>query len=82
MRASANAHSPIRWLLPTSFYTEAMIGVMNSKGGTAYSFRSEDSPEIHGGQLEERAVKDFGDRNGPNGCRQPVTGKIADHDME
>jgi len=51
----------LSWLLPTSFYTEAMIGVMNSTGGTVYSFRSEDSPDIHGGQIEERAVKDFGD---------------------
>jgi hypothetical protein len=39
----------VSWLLPTSFYTEAMVTVMNSAGETAYSFRSEESLDIHGG---------------------------------
>ncbi len=43
----------LSWLLPTSFYTEAMVTVANSTGGTASSFRSEESPEIHGGQINE-----------------------------
>lgn len=28
------------WLLPTSFYTEATLGVLNGQGGTAFSFRN------------------------------------------
>jgi hypothetical protein len=51
----------LSWLLPTSFYSEAMIAVMNSTGGTTYSFRSEDSPEIHGGEVVDRRVDGFGD---------------------
>ncbi len=47
----------VSWLLPTSWYTEAMLGVMNSAGETAYSFRSEESPDIHGGLAEEREVE-------------------------
>jgi hypothetical protein len=51
----------VSWLLPTSFYTEALLSVMNSKGGTTSSFRSDESGEIHGGVPVERAVEDFGD---------------------
>src|SRR6185503_17024389 len=49
------------WLLPTSFYTEAMLGVFNATGETTSSFRSEESPEIHGGEADDGAVKDVGD---------------------
>jgi hypothetical protein len=38
-----------------------MIGVFNSKGGTTSSFRSPDSPEIHGGTPVERPVNGLGD---------------------
>lgn len=51
----------LSWLAPTPFYTEAMVSVMNSAGGTAYSFRSEGSPEIHGGIAADRPVRAFGD---------------------
>ena len=51
----------LSWLLPTPFYTEAMVGVMNGAGGTAFSFRSEESSEIHGGAALERAVRGAGD---------------------
>ena len=51
----------LSWLLPTSFYSEAMVSVMNATGGTTSSFRSPDSPEIHGGQVDESAVKALGD---------------------
>ena len=51
----------ISWLLPTNFYTEAMVGVMNSAGGTAYSFRSDESADIHGGAPVERAVERLND---------------------
>ncbi|HEU5217828.1 MAG TPA: hypothetical protein VFU23_04170, partial [Gemmatimonadales bacterium] len=43
----------LSWLLPTSFYTEAMLTVANSVGGTAFSFRSDESSEIHGGEALE-----------------------------
>ncbi|MEA2707354.1 MAG: hypothetical protein QOH22_2142, partial [Gemmatimonadaceae bacterium] len=46
----------LSWLLPTSFYTEALLTVANATGGTASSFRSPDSPEIHGGVINDRLV--------------------------
>jgi hypothetical protein len=51
----------ISWLLPTSFYAEAMLSVMNSAGPTTYSFRSDESGEIHGGVPIERGVRGAGD---------------------
>lgn len=47
----------LSWLLPTPFYTEAMLSVANSAGGTTSSFRAENSPEMHGGVALERGVK-------------------------
>jgi hypothetical protein len=46
----------LSWLLPTSFYTEAMVTVANSLGETMSSFRSEESGEFHGGEVVERDV--------------------------
>jgi len=51
----------LSWLLPTSFYTEAMLTVANATGSTTSSFRSPDSPEIHGGVIDERPVNGFSD---------------------
>jgi hypothetical protein len=51
----------LSWLLPTGFYAEAMLGVLNSTGGTTYSFRSEGAEEITGGIAYEREVKNAGD---------------------
>jgi hypothetical protein len=51
----------LSWLAPTSFYTEAMVSVMNSAGGTTFSFRSDESSVIHGGVATERAVGGFQD---------------------
>ena len=51
----------ISWLLPTSFYTEATMAVLNSAGTTTYSFRSDESAAIHGGMPIERAVRGAGD---------------------
>jgi hypothetical protein len=51
----------LSWLFPTSFYTEAMVTVANSSGETMSSFRSEESGEIHGGQVDDRVVKRFND---------------------
>ena len=51
----------LSWLAPTSFYTEAMVSVLNSAGGTTSSFRSEESSEIHGGVPDARAVEKLQD---------------------
>lgn len=51
----------LSWLLPTSFYTEAMVTVANSDGGTAWSFRNPESGEFHGGAVIDRQVKGLGD---------------------
>jgi len=51
----------VSWLAPTSFYTEAMVSVLNSVGGTTFSFRSDESSEIHGGVPAEREVRGAGD---------------------
>jgi hypothetical protein len=51
----------LSWLAPTSFYTEAMITVANSAGGSLYSFRSDESSEIHGGVALPREVRSFKD---------------------
>jgi hypothetical protein len=49
------------WLLPTSFYTEAMVGFYNASGETTASFRSEESPELHGGVPDDSPVGDAAD---------------------
>ena len=51
----------LSWLLPTSFYTEAMVTIANSSGETMSSFRSEESGNIHGGRIDDREVEGFGD---------------------
>lgn len=51
----------LSWLPPTSWYSEAMLTVLNSTGGTAFSFRSDESSEIHGGVPNDGGVEDAGD---------------------
>jgi hypothetical protein len=51
----------LSWLMPTPWYAEAMVGVFNSVGGTAYSFQSDESPDIHGGPPFDPAVHSVGD---------------------
>jgi len=51
----------LSWLVPTHWYTEAMVSVLNSAGGTAFSFRSDESAEIHGGVPVTRDVLRFSD---------------------
>ena len=46
----------LSWLVPTSWYAEAMVSVLNSAGGTAFSFRSDESGEIHDGVPATREV--------------------------
>lgn len=51
----------LSWLLPTGFYAEAMLGVLNSTGETTHSFRSEGSAEITGAVPFARDVTNAGD---------------------
>jgi len=51
----------LSWLVPTSWYTEAMLSLVNSTSGTTFSFRSDESSEIHGGVATERPVLGLGD---------------------
>jgi hypothetical protein len=51
----------VAWLAPTRWYTEVMLSVLNSAGGTTASFRSDESPEIHGGMADPRGVRGLGD---------------------
>jgi len=47
----------ISWLAPTSWYSEATLSVLNSAGGTTFSFRSPESSELHGGVPVGRGVR-------------------------
>ena len=47
----------VSWLAPLPWYTEALVGVLNSGGETMFSFRTEESSEIHGGVPAERDVR-------------------------
>lgn len=51
----------LSWLLPTSFYTEAQVAVLNSGGETLFSFRTDESSEIHGGVPAARDVRGASD---------------------
>jgi hypothetical protein len=51
----------VSWLAPTSVYSEAILGVLNSAGETAFSFQSGESSEIHGGEPLSRTVDNVGD---------------------
>ncbi|MEP7001528.1 MAG: hypothetical protein ABI969_13670 [bacterium] len=51
----------LSWLVPTEFYTEATLTVLNSAGGTTSSFRSDESSDIHGGVPVARPVDNLGD---------------------
>jgi hypothetical protein len=51
----------LSWLPPTPWYAEAALTVLNSAGGTAFSFRSDESSDIHGGVPDEGMVRNAGD---------------------
>ncbi|MEO5904264.1 MAG: hypothetical protein ABIQ55_09655 [Gemmatimonadaceae bacterium] len=51
----------LSYLLPTPNYTEALVGIFNSTGGTTSSFRAPESSEIHGGVLDDRPVNSLKD---------------------
>ena len=47
------------WLVPTPFYTEAFLGIMDGQGGTAFAFRNPGDPDINGvGRVHGRATLD------------------------
>src|SRR5262249_52920765 len=62
-----NIGTQLSWLLPTSFYTEAFLGVFNGQGGTAFSFRNpgEDdgfgTDRFHGRTTIDRELRGPGD---------------------
>jgi hypothetical protein len=47
----------VSWLAPTPWYAEVILSVLNSAGGTMFSFRSDESSDIHGGVPTERGVR-------------------------
>jgi hypothetical protein len=51
----------LSWLAPTPFYAEAMVAVQNATGETTASFRSEESPDLHGGEGVEAEVEGLRD---------------------
>jgi hypothetical protein len=57
-----NPGAQVSWLAPTPFYSELFVGVQNSQGGTAYSFRNDNGGEPLYGRLNgDRSVKHFSD---------------------
>jgi hypothetical protein len=57
-----NPGARVSWLLPTAFYSEIFLGIQNSHGETATSFRS--AGHGHGGEEEEELP--FGYRHADN----------------
>lgn len=56
-----NVGAQLSWLLPTSFYTEAFLGVLNGEGGTAFSFRDTGPEGTHGRAALSRGLRGAGD---------------------
>ena len=57
-----NPGARLSWLAPTPFYSELMLGVQNSHGETAFSFRTDHEEEPYLGRLHDVGrVKSFGD---------------------
>jgi hypothetical protein len=46
-----NPGARLSWLTPTPFYSELFLGVQNSQGETAHSFRSDHEDEAYAGRL-------------------------------
>jgi hypothetical protein len=57
----------VSWLLPTPFFTEAVLGIANGQGGSAYSFRNPGDPGLlgvdrfHGRATVDRTLSGAGD---------------------
>src|SRR6266498_925958 len=52
-----NIGGQLSWLLPTPFYTEAVLGVFNGQGGTAFSFRNTEPDGAHGRTPIDRGLR-------------------------
>jgi hypothetical protein len=55
-----SAGGRVSWLAPTPFYSELLLAVLNSAGGTAFSFRNSEE-ELFGRPPVDRSVEDPGD---------------------
>jgi hypothetical protein len=55
-----NPGARMSWLMPTPFYAELLLGVQNSQGETAFSFRNADD-ELFGRPPVDRSVRGLGD---------------------
>ena len=57
----------LSWLAPTPFFTEAVLGIFNGQGNTAYSFRNPGEPDalgvdrLHGRATINQAISGPGD---------------------
>jgi hypothetical protein len=57
----------LSWLLPTPFYTEASLGILDGQGGTSFSFRNQGEPDgtgtdrFHGRATIDRHLTGVGD---------------------
>jgi hypothetical protein len=57
-----NPGARLSWLVPTPFYSELFLGVQNSQGGTAHSFRDDHGGDAFFGRVNtSRSVKKFSD---------------------
>ena len=57
-----NPGARISWLMPTPFYSEVFLGVQNSQGETAYSFRDDHEAQVFYGRLDTvGGVRSFND---------------------
>ena len=62
-----NLGAQVSWLVPTPFYSEAFLGVLNGQGGTAFSFRNRGEPNtdgvdtVHGRATTEQDLAGLGD---------------------
>lgn len=60
-----NIGTQLSWLAPTPFYTEASLGVFDSQGGTAFSFRNPGEGDADGVQRFHGRRTDVRDLRGP-----------------
>lgn len=51
----------VSWLIPTSFYSEALVALQNSQGETASSFRSVPDATLFGRTIQDRDVSSISD---------------------
>src|SRR5262245_20110308 len=61
-----NLGAQLSWLAPTPFYTEAILGIFDGQGGTAFNFRNPGEPDalgverFHGRATVDRGLEDPG----------------------